>query len=431
MLHRFLKTRWVGVFASLSLVACSGAGSVPVVSSIAAGSALRSNVDSRTALRPEVPGYSVLFVFKNAPGSYANGALPLAGLTASKGVLYGTTSIGGGNCKFGINNDGCGTIFTFSPTSNKQQTISAFANAPLDGNGPRSNLLSFNGKLYGTTYFGGKSSTEVGTLGYGVIYSVDPTSGARLTVYRFMGGTKDGKNPAAGLIAVGGKLYGTTQFGGNSCFQHRNWCGVLYSFDPATGKEAVAFSFTTSSGWGPQASLVNVGKVLYGTTGSGTVFSYDPATGIERTVYSFQGNPQNPVAPLLAINGRLYGTTKTGGIGFGSVFEVNAANGREHTLYSFRGGSDGANPVAGLTVFKGMFFGTTLEGGEGGISPGHGTVFSIKPSSGEEAVLHSFRGGRDGASPYAGLTVVENALYGTTGAQTQERSDGTVFKITP
>ena len=96
-------------------------------------------------------------------------------------------------------------------------------------------------------------------------------------------------------------------------------------------------------------------------------------------------------------------------------------------LYSFKGGHDGANPFAGLLKVKGTLYGTTLGGG----TNNDGTVFAIT-TPGKETVLHSFSTtGKDGATPFASLVDVKGILYGTTvGGGTYGGGGGTVFAIT-
>ena len=82
-----------------------------------------------------------------------------------------------------------------------------------------------------------------------------------------------------------------------------------------------------------------------------------------------------PEAGLVSLNGKLYGTTNSGGQHFnGTAFSATTA-GSEHVVYDFKGGSDGANPEAGLVVFKSTLYGTTAAGGAAGV----GTVFWGEP----------------------------------------------------
>ena len=98
------------------------------------------------------------------------------------------------------------------------------------------------------------------------------------------------------------------------------------------------------------------------------------------------------------------------------------------SLYSFKAGKDGEEPLAGLTEVNGVLYGTTAGGGESDA----GTVFKIT-TSGTEGVLYSFKGPPDGAGPYAGLTNVNGTLYGTTksgGSGCYDPSGcGTVFEV--
>jgi uncharacterized repeat protein (TIGR03803 family) len=148
----------------------------------------------------------------------------------------------------------------------------------------------------------------------------------------------------------------------------------------------------------------------------------------ESVLHSFAGSPTDgadPVSELTNVDGTFYGTTLYGGANDkGAVFTFDPSTGNETLLYSFKGGSDdGAHPHDLINV-NGTLYGTT---GHGGASD-KGTVFKIT-TDGTETVLYSFAGTPDGEFPPAGLTYLNGILYGTTfkgGA-----SDlGTVFKIT-
>ncbi len=215
---------------------------------------------------------------------------------------------------------------------------------------------------------------------------------------------------------------------------------MLYSFgNPPNGSD-------------PLAALINVGGKLYGTTSEGgiysslgtlgTIFSITPS-GNENVLYSFQGGSddgQNPVAALINVNGALYGTTQEGGpngIFGGSVFSITTS-GREKVLHFFGNSKDGIWPYASLLDVNGTFYGTTNGRGTYNCPsfPGCGTVFSIT-KDGTERVLHSFGGKRDGAFPAAGLIDVNGTLYGTTSGGGEHATKkapnegGVVFSITP
>jgi uncharacterized repeat protein (TIGR03803 family) len=114
----------------------------------------------------------------------------------------------------------------------------------------------------------------------------------------------------------------------------------------------------------------------------------------------------------------------------------------QKTLHSFAGGKDGANPHGNLIADSaGNLYGTTELGGEKGKycgTTGCGIVFEeVKNSDGayQERVLYRFQGGKDGNTPWSGLTLdAEGNLYGTTlaggGSRNCEKACGTVFKLT-
>jgi uncharacterized repeat protein (TIGR03803 family) len=150
----------------------------------------------------------------------------------------------------------------------------------------------------------------------------------------------------------------------------------------------------------------------------------------------------HPSAGLLRDKaGNFYGTTETGGaFSAGNVFKL-APDGTYTSVYDFTGGDDGGYPRSDLVSdASGNLYGTTLSGGELSCRPwmpGCGVVFKVAPN-GTETVLHTFLGGTDGESPYAGVVMDANEnLYGTTfqGGGGGECFDidgcGTVFKVTP
>ncbi|MGC9993579.1 MAG: choice-of-anchor tandem repeat GloVer-containing protein [Candidatus Cybelea sp.] len=99
-------------------------------------------------------------------------------------------------------------------------------------------------------------------------------------------------------------------------------------------------------------------------------------------------------------------------------------------LYSFSGcrASDGAGPDAGLTDVNDTLYGTTYGGGANCHRDGWGTVYSIS-TDGDEKVLHTFRRDSAGNQPVAGLTNVNGILYGVTAHGRGKHNYGTVYSI--
>lgn len=130
-----------------------------------------------------------------------DGALPLAALVDVKGVLYGTTLLGGA---YGYGSEGGGTVYSITPAG-AEKVLYPFKGG-ADASFPESSLIDVNGILYGTTYEGG----DLGCGDCGTVYRVG-TTGDEKVLHRF-GGWQDGDGayPQAGLTDVNGVLYGTT-----------------------------------------------------------------------------------------------------------------------------------------------------------------------------------------------------------------------------
>lgn len=342
----------------------------------------------------------------------SNGRGPAATLIDVNGTLYGTTYAGGAYDE--------GTVFELA-ASGSQSVLHSFKGGK-DGALPLAGVTNVNGTLYGTTPNGG------GPSGEGIVFKIS-SSGSESILHHF-GMPGDGANPYASLTDLHGTLYGTTAGGGT------NSAGTVFTVS-SSGKTDVLYSFNPSKGDGatPVAGLLDVGGTLYGTTsyggnycgtiGCGTVFKI--TTGGSQTVLaSFKGSGDGatPSAPLVNVHGTLYGTTASGGkYNDGTVFKVSTS-GSKSIIYSFHGGSDGSVPQS-LAVLNGTLYGTTQYGG----SKNFGTIFSVT-TAGKESVLYTFTGGVDGATPRAGLVDAGGTLYGTT-ASGGAKSDGTVFSIAP
>ncbi|MGB6713038.1 MAG: choice-of-anchor tandem repeat GloVer-containing protein [Candidatus Cybelea sp.] len=331
-------------------------------------------------------------------------------------------------------------------TSTNYKVVYSFAGGS-DGRNPNAGLIDVGGKLYGTTFAGGSyACTFYQTSGCGTVFSIRP-SGTEKVLHSFGAYGRDASSPRAGLIDVGGTLYGTTEFGSYGCYGYYTdvYCGTVFRITPS-GAEKVLHTFSPngSDGTSPLAGLINVKGTLYGTTeygGSatcypshacGTVFSITTG-GTEGVVYSFRAHLDgaHPYAGLIDVKGKLYGTTDSGGAhGSGTVFRIRPG-GKEKVLYSFTAAPDGAQPEAGLIDVNSTLYSTTQSGGayRCGSGVGCGTVFSVTPS-GTEKVLHSFGNGTDGVGPRASLIELNGNLYGTT-TSGGEYNAGTVFSITP
>ncbi|HTT85223.1 MAG TPA: choice-of-anchor tandem repeat GloVer-containing protein [Rhizomicrobium sp.] len=362
-------------------------------------------------------------------GRANDGIVVDAGLVEVNGTLYGTT------VKGGTYEDG--TLFALGPDAGTEDAVVySFCSQQncADGANPVGTPIDVNGTLYGTTSKGG-------TYGKGTVFALDPGNETEQVLYSF-GNSTDGAYPDAGLIDVSGTLYGTTKSGGAS------GNGTVFAIDASSGAETMLYSFCSQQGCPdgstPLASLIDESGTLYGTTqkggahGGGTVFAIDASSGAETVLYSFCSQPkcadgQYPEADLLDVNGTLYGTTFAGGANrsYGTVFSLDPGTGTEAVVYSFCGKTnckDGEYPYAGLLDVNGTLYGTT---GYGGTYNG-GVVFSLDPGTGAEQVLGLFctqQQCTDGGYPEADLIEVGGALYGTTQGGGVYGDYGTIFAL--
>ena len=245
-------------------------------------------------------------------GSGSDGANPLGDLLNVDGTLYGTTS--GGGYLFN-----CGTVYSFSTTG--AETVLHSFGSGSDGLYPYAGLLNVKRTLYGTTEQGGAH-------GCGTVYSVS-TTGAERVLHSFgcAGSGSDGTFPYANLLNVNGRLYGTTAYGG--AYNNGTVFSISTS---GTQTYTVLHSFASGSdGSEPFTGLVNVQGTLYGTTlrggvhGGGTVYSIS-TTGTETVLHNFGAGADgsNPHADLLKGKDRFFGTTSRGGTyGRGTVFTLS------------------------------------------------------------------------------------------------------------
>lgn len=384
----------------------------------------------------EASGEKVLYSFCGQQNC-ADGDHPSSGLIYIQGMLYGTT---GADLDCAAVGTSCGTVFSLDPQTGVETVLHPFQDNGTDGWDPVAGLINVNGKLYGTTAFGGSKACHGIPQGCGTVFSVDLKTGTYTVLHDFKHSRsgKDGTYPYGGLINVNGMLVGTTTQGGRGDCD--SGCGAVFSLNPETGTDTV-YSLPNTLGASPEAGPIDVKGMLYGTAtfggpgDAGAVFSVDRKTGVETMLHAFGGDSDGwyPYAGLLNVNGTLYGTTSGGPTqfdGYGTVFSLDLKTGVETVLHEFGTGKDGATPYGNFIKVNGTLYGTTAEGGE----RGGGTLFSYDLKTNTEKVVYSFGGAPDGFYPGAGVINVKGTLYGTTGAGGTGNCAsgcGTVFAIVP
>jgi uncharacterized repeat protein (TIGR03803 family) len=321
-----------------------------------------------------------------------------------------------------------------------KETILYSFQGGIDGASPQGDLLELHGSLYGTTLYGG-------THGLGTVFELAPAgSGYREGFVLSFAGGFSGALPRGGRLIAnrdGTALFGTT-------------------YEPTYHTESSIFEvLLTSAGFIPMLKTIGLlpptmgqfpygglaidpsgnlyGMAVKGGNLGGTVFELEPApsqTYTANLVYAFGDHSDDGVQPYSGLirdaDGVLYGTTFLGGPENRGAAIMLAPFGTtyvESVIYGFTGSStSGSFPFAGLAFGKrGTLYGTTLAGG----THGCGTAFALIPGRKvyTEALLHSFAGGRDGATPEAGIVVSagKRTVFGTTYAG--GRGFGTVFQI--
>jgi len=332
--------------------------------------------------------------------------------------LYGTTN-GGGSFENG-------TIYRLNIATGEERVLYKFTGGN-DGCFP-SGMTLYNKVLYGT-------AVSCGAAGYGTVFSIDVATGTEHTLYSFQNGA-DGSYPQGKLLAFGGYLWGTADYGG------ANGAGTIFKLDPNSGTVTPVYSFGAGSDAAyPPNSMIAQGGVLYGVTqyggtnNTGAVYAYNTTDGTEKVLYSFGpfagADGYRPASQLLYRAGYLYGTTQAGGTTYlGVIFKVNAKSGEEEVLHTFTGKVDGANPYNGLVALAGDSNGLVYGEAAGGGKHDRGTLFSFDLGSLTLKTLHSFTGATDGALPYSQLSTANGVFYGNTATGGAVRK-GTVFSFTP
>ncbi len=357
-------------------------------------------------------------------GGGSDGANPRTGLTHYDGKLYGTTFNGGDSNE--------GTVFRVDIDGSNFTLLHEFAGGGSDGAKPFSALLIESGVIYGTTTKGGDNNI-------GTIFSMNTNGTGFTLLHEFAGGANDGQSPLGSLILDTGVLYGTTDRGGDYNY------GTIYSIQTDGNNFSLLHEFAGSPNEGsyPKGNLLYSEGKLYGTTNSGgnatgygygygTIFSIDTDGTNHVLLHEFGGGNNDgayPYGGLVIDSGTLYGLTNSGGdSGYGTIFSIDT-NGTNFTLlHEFAGGNDDGNsPKDSLLLSNGTLFGTTFYGGEFGAGFGYGTIFSIDTNGLNFGLLHEFESGTDdGSWPEGNLILVSNNFYSTTNAG-GDSNLGTIF----
>ncbi len=244
----------------------------------------------------------------------------------------------------------------------------------------------------------------------------------------------DGANPSAGLTFSGGVICGTTLNGGaegsGTAFyltpngtNFNSFRSFADNPDAAGPRGELTFAanrfFSTSFGGGNKGA----GSIFAGQTNGSVLVLRSLATLNADTATNSGG--ASPSAAIALSGGTLYGAASAGGnAANGTVFSFTTNGSTFSVLHNFSAldsqsgtNSDGATPYGGLILSGDTLYGTASAGGAGG----SGVVFSVGTNGGNFGVLHSFAPmdvltatNADGSTPLGGLILSNSTLYGTT-----------------
>jgi uncharacterized repeat protein (TIGR03803 family) len=309
-----------------------------------------------------------IFHFGNSP----NGFRPLPGIIkASDGKLYGTTSIGGAS--------GGGVIYVMNADGTNYTKLHEFTDA--QGYEPSGKLLeASDGKLYGACRYGGPNNL-------GCLYRINKNGTGFELIYDYSTFTS-GYSPVGGLVEdISGVLYGVNFWSTGSIFKiNKNGTGYT-ELKLFTGGTDLQFPYNCLTLWGGYL----YGACGYGGAGSkGGIFRMKTDGSSYQVLHEFNGatDGELPVGrPIVASNGKIYGTAAFGGTtGDGTVFRLDT-NGTNFNVLRHLSTTDGTNPWAGLIqASDGLMYGGTQVGGSGS----GGTLFRFNLDGSGFNVIRQF-----------------------------------------
>lgn len=344
-----------------------------------------------TVVHAQIPAPTVVYGFQQEPTD----VITPSGLLAQgrDGNLYGTATNRGANGK--------GGIYKITPSGVETVVVSF----PSTYAGCQGLTLAFDGNFYGTCLVGGAHN-------YGFIFQATPV-GALTDLYDFTGTNDDGNPSLVPVLGANGDLYGASG-------QTNYICGNIYRIAiSGTGykniKSGPGFCSPSeiSAGsdgnfygiWGNTPTAGNVGAVFKVSASGGYTEIKDFSSPTDPSWYPTTG-------PVLATNGKLYGTDNGGGTNSNGAIYSLTTNGKTLTdLFNINSSADGA--LWGNNLFQasdGNFYGASYGGGSGN----QGSFFELTSKNvfSVDLIITNNTIGDSPATPIMQHT--NGLLYGTT-----------------
>lgn len=297
-------------------------------------------------------------------------------LKATDGNIYGTTASGG------IYN--LGTLYRLNLTNGIYTKLHDFGDISKEQIPLCGLIQATNGKIYGTTAFGGVNES-------GVIFEYDITQDLYSKKVEFDNITLGRLAEGTLFQASNGNLYGYNYAGGIYS------AGTLFEYNPNSNILTKKVDFKSDSiGCNPYGSLIELNGKLFGTTnnggnnGEGVVFDYDLNSEIltRRADYDWYTTGGIPSGELIvANNGKLYGLTISGGLnGFGTIYEFDTLTNSIISKFDFDDINSGKHPNGSLILSGNKLYGMTTQGG----LFGYGVLFEYDPTNNSFTKRHDF-----------------------------------------
>lgn len=284
-------------------------------------------------------------------------------------------------------------------------------------------LLAKNGKLYGTTDFGGIANE-------GILYEYDPITDSIIKKVDFSNSTV-GAYPGVRIMELDNKLYGCTETGGTK------GGGTIYEYNIITNTCMTKFKLDAMMNSRQGVILGNDG-LFYGAMNSGptntipgSFFKFDPASLTLTVIQNFSNSTTgvNPFGVKKCKNGLLYGILSDGGMyGAGSIYEYDPVTAKFKIVFNFKDSLAGVDPYS---FFEQAKNGKLYAGTYGGGKYGRGVLFEFDITYHTYKKIQDLGEGLNGDTPSGTLSLADNGKIYTVTNRGGKYNNGVLLECDP
>ena len=272
-----------------------------------------------------------------------------------------------------------------------------------------------------------------GSSGQGILFKVDPITGARTVLSDFSVGDNQGFEPLGVAVEASGNILVIDRSAGTSSQ------GALFRVDPTTGDRSLLsdFGFGDNQGSNPFGVAVEAsGNILVvdpsaGIGGQGALFRVDPITGARTVLSDFSVGDNQGVAPVgvaVEASGNILVIDRTGNTGQGALFRVNPITGARTLLSDFGvGDNQGENPYGVAVEASGNILVIDFDDG----TNDQGALFRVNPVTGERTLLSDFGVGANQGDNPLGVAVEASGYILVIDQSAGTDTKGALFRVDP